>query len=55
MFRNSCFGNGIQRKSESTPQGTEQLKSENALEWVGRMNSIQACTMGIVYAEIIYT
>lgn len=34
---------------------TEQLKTENALEWVGRMNNIRACAMEIVNKEIIYT
>ena len=34
---------------------TEQLKAENALEWVGRMNNIRACAMEIVNEEIIYT
>ena len=33
---------------------TEQLKAENALEWVGRMNNIRACAMEIVEKEIIY-
>ena len=33
---------------------TEQLKAENAMEWVGRMNNIQACAREIVNAEIIY-
>lgn len=33
---------------------TEQLKAENALEWVGRMNSIQACTTEIVNDELIF-
>lgn len=33
---------------------TEQLKAENALEWVGRMNNIWACVMEIVNDEIIY-
>ena len=33
---------------------TEQLKVENALEWVGRMNNIQACAREIVDKEIIY-
>ena len=33
---------------------TEQLKVENALEWVGRMNNIQACAGEIVDKEIIY-
>lgn len=33
---------------------TEQLKAENALEWVGKMNNIRACAMEIVNDEIIY-
>ena len=33
---------------------TEQLKAENALEWVQRMNNIRACAMEIVNEEIIY-
>ncbi|CUO02767.1 TnpV protein [Hungatella hathewayi] len=32
---------------------TEQLKSENALEWTGRMNNIRACAREIVNKEII--
>ncbi len=33
---------------------TEQLKSENALEWLGRMNNIRACAREIVNEEIIF-
>ena len=33
---------------------TEQLKADNAMEWVGRMNNIRACAREIVNAEIIY-
>ncbi len=33
---------------------TEQLKAENALEWVGRMNNIRACAREIVERELIY-
>lgn len=33
---------------------TEQLKAENALEWVQRMNNIRACVREIVEREIIY-
>ena len=33
---------------------TERLKADNALEWVGRMNNIQACAREIVDREIIY-
>lgn len=32
---------------------TEQLKVENALEWIGRMNNIQVCAREIVDKEII--
>ena len=34
---------------------TEQLKAENALVWVGRMNNVRACAREIVEREIIYT
>ena len=33
---------------------TEQLKAENQMEWVARMNNIQACAREIVNKEIIY-
>ena len=33
---------------------TEQLKAENALEWVRRMNKIRACAREIVEREIIF-
>lgn len=33
---------------------TEQLKSENTLEWVQKMNNIQACAKEIVEKEIIF-
>ena len=33
---------------------TEQLKAENALEWVHRMNNIRACAREIVNEEIIF-
>ena len=33
---------------------TEQLKADNAWEWIGRMNNIQACAREIVDREIIY-
>ena len=32
----------------------EQLKTDNAWEWVGRMNNIQACARELVDKEIIY-
>lgn len=34
---------------------TEQLKAENQIEWVGRMNNIRSRAMEIVNAELIYT
>lgn len=34
---------------------SEQLKSENALEWVQRMNNIRACAKEIVAKEMIFT
>ena len=34
---------------------TEQLKAENALEWVGHLGNIRACAREIVNKEIICT
>ena len=34
---------------------TDQLKAENQLEWVGRMNNIRACVREVVENEIIYS
>lgn len=39
---------------KQTQGTTEQLKAENVLEWIGRMNNIRACAMEIVNKEIIY-
>lgn len=33
---------------------TEQLKAENQLEWVRRMNSIRKCAEEIILHELIY-
>ena len=33
---------------------TEQLKAENQMEWVGRMNNIRNCATEIVNSELIY-
>ena len=33
---------------------TEQLKAENAFEWIGRMNNILACVREIVNEKIIF-
>lgn len=32
----------------------EQLKAENQMEWVARMNNIQACAREIVDTEMVY-
>lgn len=34
---------------------TEQLKAENQMDWVARMNNIQACAREIVDKEIVYS
>lgn len=34
---------------------TEQLKADNQMEWVGRMNNIRSRAMEIVSNELIYT
>lgn len=34
---------------------TEQLKAENQLEWVGRMNNIRACVRKVVESGVIYS
>ncbi len=34
---------------------TEQLKEENQLEWVGKMNNIRACVREGANSEIIFT
>lgn len=47
----------MERLTEQMKQSqgiTEQLKSENALEWVQRMNNIRACAKEIVEKEIIF-
>ena len=33
---------------------TERLKSENQMEWAGKMNNIQSCAREIVDKEMIY-
>ncbi len=48
-----CFERLVKQMKQS--QGiTEQLKSENVLEWGQRMNSIRACAKGILEKEIIF-
>ena len=48
-----CFERIVKQMKQA--QGiTEQLKVENFLEWIGRMNNIQACARKIVNKEIIY-
>lgn len=33
---------------------TEELKMQDQMEWVGRMNNIRACAEEIVLKEIVY-
>ena len=33
---------------------TEQLKAENQMDWIGRMNSIKSRVTNVVNAELIY-
>ena len=45
---------GIVEQMKQAQGITEQLKADNAMEWVGRMNNIQACAREIVDKEMIY-
>lgn len=45
---------GIIEQMKQAQGITEQMKAENAWEWVGRMNNIQACAREIVDRELIY-
>ena len=48
-----CFERLVEQMKQ--PQDiTEQLKSENALEWVQKMNNIRACAIEVINNEIIY-
>ena len=42
------------KKMAAKENVTEQLKAENPMLWVGRMNEIQARASEIVYADIIH-
>ena len=47
----------MERLTEQMKQAqgiTEQLKTENALEWTQRMNNIRACAKEIIEKEIIF-
>lgn len=44
----------IVEQMKQTQGVTEQLKSENTLEWIGRMNNIQVCAREIVDKEMIH-
>jgi hypothetical protein len=42
-------------KQMAKAQGiTEQMKNEDPLVWVGRMNNIKACADEIIFCEIVY-
>ena len=42
------------RQLAKTEGITEQLKAEDQIEWVGRMNSIRSRVEEIIYKELIY-
>ena len=44
----------LTEQMKHTPGVTEQLKTENALEWTGRLNNIRACAREIVERKIIF-
>ena len=47
----------LERLTEQMKQAegiTEQVKAENAMEWVQKMNNIRQRTEEIIYREIIY-
>ena len=48
-----CFERLVEQMKQSQDI-TEQLKSENALEWVQKMNNIRACAIEVINNEIIY-
>ena len=54
LFMSGRLNNYLADIEEQAQGITEQLKSENVWEWVGRMNNIQACAREIVDREIIY-
>ena len=33
---------------------TEKLKAEQPMEWIGKMNNIQACAREVVNSEVIF-
>lgn len=42
-------------KQMKAKQGvTEQLKSENQMQWVGMMNNIRHCAEEVVLSDIVY-
>ena len=44
----------IVRQMAAAQGVTEQLKSENQMLWVGKMNNIRACASEIIMEELIY-
>lgn len=54
LFMSGRLNNYLADIEEQAQGITEQLKADNAWEWVDRMNNIQACARKIVDREIIY-
>ena len=48
-----CFERLVEQMKQSQDI-TEQLKTENALEWVQKMNNMRACAIEVINNEIIY-
>ena len=42
------------KEMEERQDVTEQLKTEQPMEWVGMMNNIQACAREVVNSEMIF-
>lgn len=44
----------IVEKMKEKQDVTEQLKAENQMLWVGKMNNIIACAEAVVVREVVY-
>ena len=53
LHRDAMFDRLVEqmKKAEGV---TEQLKAENQMEWVGRMNSIRSRAEEVVLSELVY-
>ena len=44
----------LEEKMKEKQGVTEQLKAENQMMWVGKMNNIIACAEEVVVMEVVY-